>query len=225
MIEYLRFTAWYPSHWQKDFIIESSDFVIENGKITALTGLNGSGKTTLIKTILGLNPNGTGTLMINSEPQKTQLLPDLFFVGYAPEMNSETGNKTCSEILKLQATLNKTVKKNDSKLFGQKYLIEALQLDSYAGLPYNKLSKGTKKRVNIAMALLGKPEVLILDEPFEGLDQEQRKRLKSLLMDIKKDRYILISSHELMELNTFCDDFLLVKEKLVLQASYNEIYK
>lgn len=224
MITYSAFKAWYPSLREDISVIESSDFSLESGKITAITGLNGSGKTTLIKTILGLNPYGSGTLSIKGKKQQSLLLPKWFDVGYAPEMNSENEDKSYRQIFNLVHDLHAGQKKEGEILYSTDQLISLFKLEPYDGLPFKKLSKGTKKRVQIVASIIGNPEVLILDEPFEGLDQDQRKRLKNLLIEFKKDRYLLISSHELMELDTFCDHYLLVKENHVIQVSYDQIH-
>lgn len=225
MIKYSDLKVWYPSLKSKNVIINGADFQFERGKITALTGLNGSGKTTLIRAMLGLNPFSEGKLSINGDNQGSILLQKRFRVGYAEEMSSVAEGFTCRKMLELKRVLvNSAIGKQAGAAEIKKWVGD-LELGEWLDAPVNKLSKGTRKRAYIASALIGEPDVLILDEPFEGLDQEQRTKLKALLTDYKSDKYILISSHELLELETFCDGFLNTNGKKITASHYDLVYR
>ncbi|MCC5912892.1 MAG: ABC transporter ATP-binding protein [Balneolaceae bacterium] len=225
MIKFSGLKVWYPSLKSKKVVIEDAKFQLTRGEITALTGLNGSGKTTLIRAILGLNPFSEGELTVNGVVQGSLLLQKRFRVGYTEEMSSGAEGLTCRKMLELKRVLVNSAKGEEAGNAETKKWVDALELGEWLDTPVNKLSKGTRKRAYIAAVLIGRPDVLILDEPFEGLDQEQRKRLKALLDDYKSDKYLLISSHEMLELETFCDSFLNINGKKITVSGYDLVYR
>jgi len=215
MIRFEAFEAWYEIFGQKQSVINSSYFTLNFGKITALSGLNGSGKTTFIKSILGLNPYTNGKVYYNKAQIKRGVrIGTLFNTGYTPEIMSNSLMIKVSDLFQLINRL--TAKKVDTNSsYSLNNIINTFDLKEFRNISFDKLSKGTKKRVLIAVAILNVPEVIILDEPFEGLDKIQRVRLKYILNDIREKRLILISSHENLELNSMCDDFLVVENNQI----------
>jgi len=218
MIEYRELEAWYPGFRNRNEVLEKCSFNLKMGSITALSGLNGSGKTTLLKAILGISLFAGGELCIDEEKQDSIILSKILSTGYAPELLSSGLTATPNDLFSFNNVLHFENSLNNP-LFNKQNITQTFDLEEYKDVSFKKLSKGTKKRVLVANAFLNNPRLLVLDEPFEGLDKDQRKRLKDLLIGIKKDRIILISSHESLELSTFCDEFLNVEHKEVKAIS------
>jgi ABC-2 type transport system ATP-binding protein len=208
MVRFEQFEAWYPTKFfKKNHIIKKCNFSIQKNKITGLTGLNGSGKTTLMKSISGLNLQSDGSLYLDGKKQKSCILSEYMNVGFSPEISPIPFNGTLIELLKVYYHLNHVVP-SESSINTILDAVQEFDLSMYLNTSFNTLSKGTKKRVLILVSLFGEPEFLILDEPLEGLDTDQRKFVKQKIQELKHDRYVLISSHELLELENICDDNL-----------------
>lgn len=217
MIKFKNFESWYITLGRKKIIIKSSDFELYFGRICAISGLNGSGKTTFLKSILGLSTfTNFDILYNNSKVSSGKTLNNMFSTGYAPEIMSDSFKIKVLDILKM---INKIrVKKDDiDSPYSIYNIYSTLDLEEYKNVRFDKLSKGTKKRVLIAVAILNSPEIIILDEPFEGLDNLQRLRLKNILEELKYERLILISSHESFELESICNDFLKVENNKIFK--------
>lgn len=218
MIEYKNLSSWYPRIGKQKLVLDNCSFRLRAGAITALSGLNGSGKSTLMKSILGLSLFSSGELFCNDEIKGSLLISNFFTTGYAPELSPDSFDITPLDFFKLNNLLSKP-KVHDNSPFSLSSIVKTFDLEEYALTSFKKLSKGTKKRVLIANALLNNPEVLILDEPFEGLDQEQRSKLKKILTEFKNDKVILISSHESLELKSFCDDYLHIQNAKLVELN------
>lgn len=215
MVKYKNLQVWYPNKiYSKNIILEESSFSIEKNKVTGLTGLNGSGKSTLMKAITGLNLHATGSLFLDGDKKDSHILSNYLKVGYSPEISDIPFKGSLKDLLKIYHILNGN---NQSEALPKliENVIEDFDLSKYLNQTFNKLSKGTKKRVLILIGLLGDPKFIILDEPLEGLDIDQRKRIKQIISELKRDRYILISSHEILELENICDDFLHIEDQRV----------
>ena len=206
MLVFKDFSVWYNVGFKKRInVLENTEFMIREDSITGLIGLNGEGKTSLIKAILGLNKSANFELYLNSNKVFNTPINELLNLSYVPEIPSNETNFTVLEYLNLNKMLNRDT--DDSTV---KALVEEFQLSEYLHQKFSTVSKGTKKRVLIVAALLADWEFLILDEPFEGLDIVQRDVLKKLLIQECKERYILISSHEILEMNQFCSSIIKV---------------
>jgi len=215
MIEYRNLSAWYPTLTGQSKILENCNFSLKEGTITALSGLNGSGKTTLLKILLGISRFSRGDFFHNGEKKESILITEQFRTGYAPEITSNSMTISPLNLFSFNDLLINQKSLPESP-FSIHHIVHTFDLDEYASMSFNKLSKGTKKRVLIANAFLNNPQVLMLDEPFEGLDQKQRNNLKDLLVEFKQEKMVLISSHELLELKSFCDDHLHIEDKKIL---------
>jgi len=215
MIQYKNISAWYPTLTTPQKVLDNCSFHLRKGSITALSGLNGSGKTTLLKVLLGISKFSSGDLFYREDKKKSIIITNFFRTGYAPETTSDSMKISPVDLFKFTDLLtdNEVPK---ASAFSPNRIIQTFDLEEYASTKFDKLSKGTKKRVLIANAFLNNPEVLILDEPFEGLDQKQRSNLKDLLIKYREEKIVLVSSHELLELKTFCDDHLHIENKKII---------
>lgn len=202
---------------------------IEEGKIYGLLGPNGAGKTTLFKSMLGFVPIESGSILIEEEVLSAKNLSDTGCVGYVPENFKSEESFTVKELMYFFDSI-----KNSSKKGCEKRVLNAIseveltnEFDNYV----KNLSKGLKRRVMLAQALLGSPKFLLLDEPLEGLDPEFRHKLKQLMLSLsKRGVCIIISTHELNEMQDIFDEVIILKAGTLLYAgppqsiSYNKSY-
>lgn len=215
MIKYDNLFAWYPGKFSvKKSILENCNFTLEKGAITGLVGLNGSGKTTLIRVMLGLSLFGKGSLWIDSSKMDSHVISEYLKVGYAPEVPNMSFNGSLKDLL-IFIDLNKREKGTNGAGSEIKQIVKDFELSEYESQRFDQLSKGTKKRALTAISYIANPEFFILDEPFEGLDINQREILKSRLLNNKSDKYTLISSHELYELEGICDSYLHIADSKI----------
>lgn len=194
-------------------VLEKVNLTIESGDIVGILGGSGSGKSVLLKTILGFYYPTTGIIKVHKR------------VGFSTQDNS------LYESLTLQQNLDYFSKiyniDNGKKKIN--FLIELLQLEEYRDIHVRNLSGGTKKRVDIACALIEDPEILILDEPFSGLDSFLVARLSDFLGSLQKEgNTIIFSSHILNQVETLCNRLFFVEEKTVKEinkSQLKELYK
>ena len=173
--------------------INNINFDIKKGEIVGLLGPNGAGKSTTMNMITGFIEQTEGEIKIgeydilkNPKQAKKQ-------IGYMPEGVPLYNDLTVKEFINYMADL-KGVKKEDKKISVQK-VIEETGLNEVQNKLNRHLSRGYKQRVSMAGALVGKPKVLILDEPTVGLDPQQVKQIRDLIKSLRKDHTVLISSH------------------------------
>jgi ABC-2 type transport system ATP-binding protein len=164
---------------------------IDGGKITCLVGPNGSGKSTLIKLILGLTRPTSGTVLINNATT----------LGYLTEMNALPPGYKGSDILSKLETLT-----NSRRSEGVKKLIKLFDIDSFINQKIKSYSKGMQKKIALLVAFTGDPDIVILDEPFEGIDTIDRDKLAEFIKEYTSNRKsIIMSTHILYELDELCD--------------------
>ena len=189
--------------------VEDVSFSIAPGQIFALLGANGAGKSTTMKMLMGLiRPTG-GTASIFGV--KISLSEARRKVGYLPENPSFYDELTPTEIMRLFCAMN-GVPRRDVKAHSSE-LLERVGIGYAADRPLRKLSKGMHQRVGIAQALIGKPQLLVLDEPFSGLDPVGRREIREVLFEERsRGATLLFSSHILPDVEALCDRFLLLDQ-------------
>lgn len=181
---------------------------MERGEVLGFIGTNGAGKTTTIKMLLGLEAPTSGTLKVmGGDPRTTEVRRR---IGYMPETANYYPYLNAWELLKFYGGLcgldAKTIRERSEKLLAEVDLLDAAKrrLKTY--------SKGMLQRAGLAQALLADPELLILDEPFTGLDPLARIRFRTLVKRLKGEgKSIFFSSHELGETELICDRVAIVK--------------
>lgn len=165
---------------------------IPRGQVLGLLGPNGAGKSTLMKILIGLWQADSGTVQV---PER---------IGYLPEQNPLYDDMYVTEYLRFMAGL--TTKCENEKM--GKYvsdLIDRVGLTPEAHKHIRQLSKGYRQRVGLAQALLGDPELLILDEPTTGLDPNQLVEIRSLIRSLGQERTVILSTHIMQEVREMCD--------------------
>lgn len=181
-------------------ILDSVNLHIEKGSAVGLVGANGSGKTMLMKCICGFNNQFTGEIIVNQKliGKETEFAPGTGFIietpGFMPRL-------TGYENLQMLAGIRKQIKKDEIRR-----QMEYVGLDPDSKKNVRKYSLGMRQRLGIAQALMEKPDILILDEPFNGLDKEMSKKIRELLVSEKKaGKTILLASHNDRDIEYICD--------------------
>ena len=194
--------------------VDRLNFTVEDGVIYGFLGPNGAGKTTTMNIMTGYLAATEGTVTINGhdilkEPEEAKK-----HIGYLPELPPLYVDMTVYEYLRFAAEL-KRVPKADRE--GQvAAAMGATQITEMKNRLIRNLSKGYKQRVGLAQAMLGDPDVIILDEPTVGLDPKQILEIRELIGELKKNHTIILSSHILSEVSAICDKIMIIsKGKLI----------
>ena len=198
--------------------VDNLSLKVEPGKIYGFLGPNGAGKSTTMNIITGYLGATSGEVKINGFDIFTQPEEAKKCVGYLPEIPPLYIDMTVVEYLDFVAELKKLDKKNRKN-----YVKEAMDttgITEVSGRMIRNLSKGYKQRVGLAQAILGYPEVIILDEPTVGLDPMQIIEIRNLIKKLGENHTVILSSHILTEISAVCDHvFIISKGRLVASDS------
>lgn len=210
MIEVKNLVKRYGDHTAVDHL----SFQIEKGKIYGFLGPNGAGKSTTMNMITGYIASTEGTVVIDGhdileEPEAAKKC-----IGYLPEQPPLYFDMTVLEYLKFVADLKKIPKAKKASMIEE--IMDMVKITDMKNRLIKNLSKGYRQRVGIAQAVLGYPEVIILDEPTVGLDPKQINEIRELIKGLKKKHTVILSSHILSEVSAICDYVLIISHgKLV----------
>ena len=210
MIEVEKLTKKYGDH----VAVDSLSFRVERGMIYGFLGPNGAGKSTTMNMMTGYIAATSGTVKINGydilkNPEQAKKS-----IGYLPELPPVYQDMTVYEYLKFVAELKK-VKRSEQKAQIEDVMAQT-RIEDVQNRLIKNLSKGYKQRVGLAQAIIGYPEVLILDEPTVGLDPKQIIEIRELIRELAKKHTIILSSHILSEVSAVCDHIMIIsKGKLV----------
>ena len=210
MIEVENLTKKYGSQ----VAVDNLSFRVERGMIYGFLGPNGAGKSTTMNMMTGYIAATSGTVKINGydilkNPEQAKKS-----IGYLPELPPVYPDMTVYEYLRFVAELKK-VKKNERQAQIED-VMKQTQIEDVKGRLIKNLSKGYKQRVGLAQAIIGYPEVIILDEPTVGLDPKQIIEIRELIRELAKKHTIILSSHILSEVSAVCDHIMIIsKGKLV----------
>ena len=205
----------------KKQILKDVSFEIDEKDILAFIGPNGTGKTTTIKLILGLQNIDSGSVKINGYDVEKDFVKSIEKVGAIVENPDTYMYLSGWQNLKLVANLYKGVTDDDLKT-----IVKTVGLENRIHDKVSKYSLGMRQRLGIARALINKPNLLVLDEPTNGLDPEGIKDLRILLKRLAKEGMgILISSHNLAELESFCNKVLIIDNGVILEKSEVKKFK
>ena len=196
--------------------IEDISFIIEDHEIVGLVGPNGAGKSTTMNMITGLISPTKGKILVDGidvdrYPQKIKAK-----IGYMPENIPLYGNLTVREFLRFMAELRNVSKNEIDSRINQ--LVDDLNLKKVKDRLIKNLSKGYKQRISLAGTLIGKPEIIILDEPMVGLDPEQISDMRELIKSLKKEHTVIFSSHILSEVSQICDKLIIINDGKLLKV-------
>lgn len=189
-------------------IVKDLNFDVRKGEIFAFLGANGSGKTSTIRALLGIYSPASGTLHVNGQTYT----PDMAgLVGYLPE---ERGLYTRSKVLDTMAYFGelKGMSRSDAKKFSSQYL-ERVGLADKVSTKIKKLSGGQQQKVQLGVAIMGSPKLLILDEPTKGLDPVNRKLLIELVEELQaRGTAVIYITHLMEEVERLADRVIIIKD-------------
>lgn len=197
-------------------------FEIKTGEIIGFLGPNGAGKTTTMRLLTGFLSPDSGTISINDQSLDSHLQEIQSQIGYLPENNPLYQDMLVSEYLNFSADLRGLSPKKRSKNLD--FAVAAVNVGDVYYRPIAQLSKGYRQRVGMAAALMHQPQILIMDEPTEGLDPNQRAEIRQLIKKLGKDRTIILSTHVMAEATAVANRLLIINQgKLVADGTPDQI--
>ena len=220
MIEVKDLVKRYGSHTAVDHL----SFTIEKGKIYGFLGPNGAGKSTTMNMITGYIASTEGDILIDGhnileEPEEAKKR-----IGYLPEIPPLYQDMTVREYLEFAAELKAVPR--EKKKSNIEEVMSTIKIEDVKNRLIKNLSKGYKQRVGLAQALLGYPEIIILDEPTVGLDPKQIIEIRDLIKGLGRKHTVILSSHILSEVSAVCDHVLIIdKGRLVASDSPENLSK
>lgn len=197
-------------------VLDDISFIVKQESIHGFLGPNGAGKTTTMRIITELAKSSSGTVDIFSNGQKIHKTKLYQHIGFLLEEPPLYKDMTVLEYIRFVAKLRKIPQADIQHCID--YAIDALDLSAVVNRSIENLSKGYKQRVGIAQAIVHRPKILILDEPTVGLDPHSVKEMRNLILNLKKEHTILISSHLLHEMSLICDDITIISSGTILKT-------
>ena len=201
-------------------IIHGLNFEVKKGEIFGFLGSNGSGKTTTIRALLGIYQADSGELLINGE----EFLPEKFgAIGYLPEERGLYKKEKVIDVMQYFGRL-KGLSKKEAQEFSKKYL-KRVGLEDKANLNIDKLSGGQQQKIQLGITIMGKPDLLILDEPTKGFDPVNRQLLMDIIAEENaRGATIVMVTHQMEEVEKICNRALLLKDgKVKAYGTVDEI--
>ena len=189
--------------------VDNVSFTIKTGEIVGLLGHNGAGKTTIMKMISGYLEPSNGSVSLDGVSLEDDAKLVQQGLGYLPESLPVYPEMSVADYLNYAAGLKGL--EGEIKNAEIKRVIQATDISEKLLAPIATLSRGYKQRVGVAQAILGKPKLLILDEPTNGLDPEQTLLMRKLIKDIAQDATVILSTHIMQEVEAICSRVLMLR--------------
>lgn len=211
MIEVKNLSKRYGNH----LAVDNLSFTVEKGQVLGFLGPNGAGKSTTMNIITGYISATEGSVTINGvdifeEPEEVKKM-----IGYLPEFPPLYPDMTVREYLGFVADIKKVARSKKQKMITD--VMESTKITPMADRLIKHLSKGYKQRVGLAQAIMGYPELIILDEPTVGLDPKQIIEIRELIKELSQNHTVILSSHIMQEVSAVCDSVMIIdKGKLIL---------
>ena len=202
--------------------VDNIDLDVNRGEVVGFLGPNGAGKSTTMKMLTGFLEPDNGEVLICDVDLKESPLKAKEFIGYLPEGAPTYSDMEVSEFLSFVGKMRGL---NNPKLLKSRLsdMAEQINLKEVWDSPIETLSKGFKRRVGIAQALIHDPDVLILDEPTDGLDPNQKYEMRKLIKNISTNKAIVISTHILEEVEAVCSRAIIIANGKILANETPEI--
>lgn len=216
MIEVRNLVKKYGNHVAVDHL----NFTVEKGKIYGFLGPNGAGKSTTMNMITGYIASTEGDILIDGhnileEPEEAKKR-----IGYLPEIPPLYQDMTVREYLEFAAELKAVPR--EKKKSNIEEVMSTIKIEDVKNRLIKNLSKGYKQRVGLAQALLGYPEIIILDEPTVGLDPKQIIEIRDLIKGLGRKHTVILSSHILSEVSAVCDHVLIIDKGMLVASDSPE---
>ena len=199
--------------------VDNISFEIDKPGVFGLLGTNGAGKTTTIRMILGILRKDSGNIAWNGKEVERKYVNS----GYLPEERGIYPKiKICDQLMYLAKL--KGMKKKEAEE-SMNFWLKRLEVEEYKKMPAEKLSKGNQQKIQFITSVIHNPELLVIDEPFSGLDPINTNLLKNAILElVKKGTYIIMSSHQMASIEEFCTDILILNRgKTILKGNLQEI--
>ena len=194
--------------------VRNVSFSVQHGEVLGFLGPNGAGKSTTMKMITGFLEPTDGTVLVNGHDVKTDPISVKAAIGYLPEGAPAYGEMTVVRFLEFVAEIRGY--RGEEKQQRIHRVVDLVHLDSVLEQTVETLSKGFKRRVGVAQALLHDPDVLIMDEPTDGLDPNQKHEVRSLIKEMAENKAIVISTHILEEVDAVCSRAIIIAAGQIL---------
>lgn len=204
--------------------VDAVSLKFDKNEAVVLLGENGAGKSTLFKIVSGFLEPDSGELLFENENIKNDRMKYLQNIGYVPEISALYGEMTTLEFLEFSADLKRMSAEQKSEKIEK--MLNLLELRNVAFQSLGTLSKGYKKRAELAAAMLSEPKILLLDEPTEGLDPVQKESMRQIIKNYAKNNLVIISTHALEDVDALAQRVLLMhKGKMVADTKFAKFKK
>ena len=190
--------------------VDRASFEVARGEVVGFLGPNGAGKTTTMRMLTGTLQPDEGTIRFDGKPISDDLTGAKTRVGYLPEANPLYDDMLVCEFLEYVARLRGM--DEVAGRAGIERVVEETGLEEVFFRPISEISKGFRQRTGMAGAILHEPEILVLDEPTEGLDPNQRVEIRKLVNSLGGDRTVILSTHVMQEVEATCDRLLIISK-------------
>ena len=194
--------------------VDNLSFTVKEGEVLGFLGPNGAGKSTTMKVITGFLSPTSGSVTIDGNDISQQSLKAKSLIGYLPEGAPSYGDMTTIEFLRFIAQVRGFRGEEIDKRV--KHVITEVALEAVREQSIETLSKGFKRRVGLAQAIMHDPKVLILDEPTDGLDPNQKHHVRELIKNLAKDKIVIISTHILEEVTAVCTRAIIIAKGCIV---------
>ena len=202
--------------------VDNISFTVERGDVLAFLGPNGAGKSTTMKMITGFLAPDFGNITVDNLDVALHPIQVKSRIGYLPEGIPLYREMSVLSFLKFAGKIRRL--KNRALEASITEVVSALQLDDVLQQTISTLSKGYQRRVGLAQALLNDPDVLVLDEPTDGLDPNQKSQIRLLLRKLSVNKAIILSTHNLEEVNAVCNKVIIIhKGSIVFSGTPGEL--
>lgn len=190
--------------------VDRVSFTVDRGQVVGFLGPNGAGKSTTMRLITQYLEPDAGTILLDGEPIGQDARSTKRRIGYLPESNPLYGDMLVADYLAFIADLRQLAGPERARAIDA--AVAATGLASVFYRPIGELSKGYRQRVGLAQAILHHPDLLVLDEPTEGLDPNQRVEIRRLIEELGRERTVLLSTHVLPEVRQSCSRLLIIHQ-------------
>lgn len=205
----------------ENFALSDINLTLKTGELVALVGENGAGKSTLMRIMCGYIPPTSGNVLIWDNDIATKRIGALKHIGYVPEISNLYGEMTVYDFFVWISGIWQI----ESPLESIHFAAEKMQINDVLTQKIETLSKGYKKRVEIASAILHKPDVLILDEPTDGLDPNQKHYIRNFMKEYAKKNIVMLSTHVLEDATVADRIVMLSLGKIIKDTSISSFRK
>lgn len=202
--------------------VNDLSFSVDSGEVIGFLGPNGAGKTTTLRMITGFLSPDKGSITVDGIDIEQDPIAVQKKIGYLPENNPLYKMMQVAEFLDLAARLHQVSPKR--RVSATEFVVRAVGIEKVYYRPIGELSKGFRQRTGIAAALIHSPDIIIMDEPTEGLDPIQRGEIRELIKDLAKKHTVIMSTHVMQEASAVCGRMLILnKGKLAADGTASEL--